>query len=1049
MDMSPKRKRSNSMAVVEPLEARSLPSITTPTVIANTVADAESNDTADNCQNLGSVTAVEVDGTIDRNGVDVDWYSFTLDVPSTVNLTLSQGTLSLFNDTAGDFSDPLSFGGVRMLDQATGSLLSGVTMQRDLAAGTYFLAASGAGNLYFQPFVADSGLPGVGGSYSLTITSTPLASQPGTSSNLLDVTATPLSVRLSLAAALPYVPTVELLDANGESVGVASIHQNVGTSEVQVLPAAPLAPGQYTVVLKDADGNVQLTEDFSVTAVFGSETGLAGNDTPATAVELGDLGHSQLVQVSGMIGDDPFYQLASPYLPNYAGNDVDLYHFQITSTEAVGLRAEVFAGRIGSLLDAGISLYRLDSTTGSLVLVTGLNQSYNMTDGTTVSVPFYFDPAITAGLTAGDYYLAVSQGSNTTSPLERQTSDTTFGLFDPSIPHSGQAGMNVGNYVLNVQVVSIPDPPQVVSTSVTDQQTLNYSPTELSVSFNEYINLTGLAFAAFQATSESTVAGVFIKGPNGNTYFPRLTAFDADDLEAHLQLLDRLPAGEYELHLSGSQGLTNVVGAPLIGNTPNGDYVVKFSVDTADAGTDGNPRTWTHATETDPATEPQQLGILFPHELQAGVDIVRNRDSKQARDTSDAYQFSVIQEQSYSFSLSGDHLPHNTSLSLFDHAGNVVSTTSGDGNIILTTQLAVGDYVLKVGDWGGAAAKSVSYQVEAFMQGNSDNAPPLWSGPAPAVGIRLAAPAGSPTDGGSAIGGVQSGGGSTGTRGSTSGGTTVGDSGASQGVSSSSSTRTGYLNNLAGLSLINVPDASGNLVIAIPTLGSTGGANVLRANRASNSRLTDRLAATPGGLTDLADGLVGAAGTVERARDRKLTSSRRLGDLIDSAIAGKKDENAEPTNVAEDKKAKPRTDENADQDVVSVEPEQAEGGTAGVTAPADESKDKTHARDLSELQNRRLLEILSLGLEESKSSVVAVVALSNEDGASLKEIDLPRALKYSDKVFAGGLGLLLSALAAQRSSDSELIRSVHRKGKRAEGRWCPSRHAGAREESVS
>lgn len=1045
MEMSPKRKRSSSTTAIEPLEARSLPSATSIGVTAQNFLDAEPNDTADRAQNLGAAAAIEVAGSIDRLGVDVDWYTFTLDVPSSVNLAISKGTLSLFNDASGDFSDPLTFGSLRLLQQQTAADADGVTIQRDLAAGTYRVAVSAAGNRYFQPFVADSGLPGVGGAYVLTIASTPRAADPGNSDSLLNITATPLTVRLSLAAALPYVPTVELLDANGDAVGVAFSHQNVGLSEVQVIPSAPLAPGHYTAVLKDALGNVQLTEDFEVALAVGGETGVAGNDTPATAIDLGTIGDTGLIQVAGTIGDDPFYQLVSPDLANYAGNDVDLYHFQITSTEVVGLQAEVFAGRIGSPLDAGISLYRLDSATGNLVFVVGLNQSYNLTSGTDVPIPFYYDPAITAGLTAGDYFLAVSHGSNTTSPLERQLPGSAEGRFAPTQPHSGQAGTSIGNYVLNLQVVPIPDPPEVTSASITEQQTLTSSPTELHVSFSEYINLTALAFEAFQRTSESTVAGVFIQGEHGDKYFPRLTAFDPDDLEAHLLVLDRLPPGDYELHFSGRLGLTNVVGAPLVGNSPNGDYVVKFSVDTTDAGTAGNPLVWTHEFETEPTTAPQQLGVLFPHELESGVEIVRSstHDQKHAKDNGDSYQFTILQEQSYFFTLGGDGLPRNTTLSLFDVAGNAISGIVAADGRSLTTQLAVGEYVLHVGDWGGAAARSLDYQVGVFMQGNSDNAPQLWSGPAPAIGTRLSAPASVPptTLPGS---GSQPGGNPGLPRGTPSGGSPVSDSGATLTTSTTTTSRTSYFNDRSGLSLINLPDASGNFVIAIPTIGSSAnGGAILRANRATNQRLSDLAGVAPGGLSGLADGLVGKSGSAERVRDRKLTAGRKLGDLVDSALAATKDETKEETHVAGENKPKPPPADDVDEDVVSVDAEKGEGGTVGATeAPAEESGDKARPRNLTELQNRRLLEILSLGLPENQAVTVVAVD-STELASTLKEIDLPRALKYSDKVFAGGLGLLLSALATQRSSDSELIRSVHRKGTRAEGRSCPSRREGS------
>ena len=79
------------------------------------------------------------------------------------------------------------------------------------------------------------------------------------------------------------------------------------------------------------------------------ESGTDGNDTPQTASDLGDLTTIQRLQVSGLIGDDHFYDVASadPFAMNPAA-DVDLYHFTISGDGTFALIAESFAGRIGS-----------------------------------------------------------------------------------------------------------------------------------------------------------------------------------------------------------------------------------------------------------------------------------------------------------------------------------------------------------------------------------------------------------------------------------------------------------------------------------------------------------------------------------------------------------------------------------------------------------------------------------------------------------------------------------------------------------------------------
>ena len=113
----------------------------------------------------------------------------------------------------------------------------------------------------------------------------------------------------------------------------------------------------------------------------------------------------------------------------------------------------------------GVSLFQLDPSDGSLQFIAGDINSYDpvtTTDG--FSTPLYTDSVLYASLTAGDYYLAVADGSNTPSPFEGQPPGS-FGLFDPNVQHSGQNGWSTGPYVLNVLVQPAPNPPHVVSTS--------------------------------------------------------------------------------------------------------------------------------------------------------------------------------------------------------------------------------------------------------------------------------------------------------------------------------------------------------------------------------------------------------------------------------------------------------------------------------------------------------------------------------------------------------------------------------------------------------
>ena len=98
--------------------------------------------------------------------------------------------------------------------------------------------------------------------------------------------------------------------------------------------------------------------------VNGIEGGPAAR-TPPRPLDLGDVTGSGLVQVGGVIGGDPFFDPGDPDPSRNPGNGVVMYHFHVSGAGRYAFLAEVFAGRIGSPLDAGVALYRLDPTTGA------------------------------------------------------------------------------------------------------------------------------------------------------------------------------------------------------------------------------------------------------------------------------------------------------------------------------------------------------------------------------------------------------------------------------------------------------------------------------------------------------------------------------------------------------------------------------------------------------------------------------------------------------------------------------------------------------------
>ena len=441
-------------------------------------------------------------------------------------------------------------------------------------------------------------------------------------------------------------------------------------------------------------------------------------------------------RVDGVIGADPFYDSLN-FDPGFnPGNDVNLYHFQVHGPGRFAFAAEVFAGRIGSPLDPGVSLYRLGPDGHTLQFVEGNNNTYNPAQTTDLNEPLYTDSALFAGLTEGDYYLAVSTAWNTPSPSELQPVDAQ-GLFDPTVSHSGSLGFGTGPYVLTLLVHPMPNPPRVIDSSPVQGETLDASPQTLTVQFSEPVNLRQMAFAAYQQeTDEDPLPAVYVEGSSGVKYFPRLVSYDAATNTATFLMLDRLPSGSYGLHLSGPAGLTDLGGNPISGNGSTGDYVIDFQVKAADPGLVSDGSSGFHLAVPADTGNCLDLGVLYPHELQAGITLDRAASGNQESVPSasgDQYRFQVLQERLYSFLLTGDDLPAGIQLTLTDDSGNPVEGAFLDQGQILPLELSPGTYRIQVSGWDPSLGNDVAYQLQLTLQSVFGNPPPLVSGPAPAL----------------------------------------------------------------------------------------------------------------------------------------------------------------------------------------------------------------------------------------------------------------------------------------------------------------------------
>ena len=739
------------------------------TLESRCLLSASTLDLAYSLGNLNGVGQIAVLGRIvpgANGGGEVDWYQFTLTQTAKVDLhSLSlpssslHSLLSVYNDDPYNYSDPQDIIGHRLLSQTAGAF------DQSLAAGTYWVAVSGAGNAYFNPFIADSGYAGSTGDFELTVQATDLPAAVNTTSTVLYsnpgngavVPSAPLVVRIDFSTQpdpnsidlsstqLLWSPTSNLADPSAQMIS-ANAYYSTAANELQLTPSPPLQAGYYGVFLSDGSQVLR----FQV-------AGTGPDDTAATAHNLGSLTPGNLVQVAGAIGNNPDPLLATP------AAQVNLYHFQITGAGRYAFSAEVFAGRIGSALDSGVSLYEWNTTTQSLDFIDGNDNTLNATHSTNGMSPLYTDSALTVGLTAGDYYVAVSGGGSPAVPGADNVPERALGtlpgvngIFDPNFTDSGTNGATVGDYVLNLTVQADNDPPQVVSATPGNGTTLTAPPTQLTVQFSESMNLQMLAYQAFQQTSVegfastniggqvgsppslATIGPVYVEGADGTKYYPRMQSYDDMTHQAQFLMLDGLANGTYQLHLSGSLGLADLAGNSLVGNDPSGDYVVSFAVNGPVRGTNGDPLVRVDQESNDTPLTPQDLGVLFPHELQSTVTVTRDfaaNPTSAPTDTGDFYQFQVLQSKALSIVLNGVDPTSGVGLSLYDTAGNVVSS-SISGNV-MEVQLDPGTYVVGVSGWTPDVAGSITYQLSLGLASNPDNPPPLTTGAAPALQSRL------------------------------------------------------------------------------------------------------------------------------------------------------------------------------------------------------------------------------------------------------------------------------------------------------------------------
>jgi hypothetical protein len=823
-----RRRPFRRQLLIEALELRSLPSASWPYAWAPLVAPPGHDTLdqaivlgALNTPTVGPAVVQWYDqaaGTIGAGpagAADVDWFSFTLTIAADVKLTTPRDlagpkpvvpVLTLYNNAPlnpNDFTqnDPYTPNGHRLLAQDDGAAHGGVaTIEQDLAPGTYYVAVSGTGDHDFNPFIAGSGEAGGTGSYALLITAASLPGAAGLGPVVVAATpgggaildASPLAIRLALSSALdpttiqPGVNVV-LTGPNGpvqlQQNAVNGVDPtngavfNADANELQVFPEAPLAPGIYQLRLVGQDGQGvpvilgtngaalgsttagSLGQDYTLTFQVAGIDGVAGastsDDTIATAHELGDVTASGPVRVSGAIGVDP--------LTSTPANQVDLYHFQVTGSGRYAFVAEADAGRIGSSLQPALALFEMVNGQPQLVAADGSGTG-NQTLATDGTMPLLSDAVVYAGLTAGDYYLAVGGLFNLPDPTVGLPPGT-FGVFDPTQDGSAQSGFSVGNYLLNLSLRPDNVAPHVTEVDGLASPTPAMPPTFITVHFDEAMNVRQLGYQQDLQGGTTPFSAVWVQGSDGANYPVRLRSYDDATHVATFYLLDAVPDGPAALYLAGtlpdgSPGLTDLAGNLIVGSDANGDYVVPFTV--------GGPArvinpvtrrlTWTSQGGGTSQDQPQVIGPLFPDETgypSTGVDVLGRLTPQSytgaGADPVDFYQIEVLQDGDYSFTLIDSRKgyarsPTNAVVRVFTLDHQEITTNSGNP-FIFDFPLAAGKYVIEVGPLAASRTTALSYRLTIAMGASSESAVALTIGAAPpySIGLQRAGSPGAPS----------------------------------------------------------------------------------------------------------------------------------------------------------------------------------------------------------------------------------------------------------------------------------------------------------------
>jgi hypothetical protein len=480
---------------------------------------------------------------------------------------------------------------------------------------------------------------------------------------------------------------------NGDGSLTPMIDPNNGAEEdlspdgtqVTVVLDQPLGPGTYELVLSGM--NELMGQDGTLTAnalagtdqTLGTFTVIQPGVTLAQATDLGTAASTTRTVSSTLdLSTNPL--------------TVQLYKFTLTPDHFWRVGAEISAHRIGSPLNAALTLFDAD---GHPIKSSVLGRP---------DAPG--DPYLFSGLSAGTYYLGVSADVNRPG---------LPGAYDPS---SGNPGSDTstnpgGPFTLRLAADPADAAPAVLGVRLDHANPLDAAPTGFDIQFNTPMDVIGTNGTIFQKTTQ----GLEVLDQSGRSWPIAAIGYDESQCQLTYIFRQRLPQGKYSVVLPPSGGLSDLAGhRPIAAGHPAG-VLATFVVG-----------------PNQPSSDPTDLGSLFPQDVLAGL----SRQATVAPGATATFHYANLYADFYKVGLDFTGGPVQVSVTLNGAPIVQQTVTAPIAPTSSLFRLPVGDYYVRVTNLGTHPTKvSTTLTIAQFSwESLLENG----IGQGPALSLRLVSP---------------------------------------------------------------------------------------------------------------------------------------------------------------------------------------------------------------------------------------------------------------------------------------------------------------------